>query len=84
MSIFINYDGILGECSDSGHERWMEASNISWGTDRKISSHTSTQGDRESSNAVIHDLLIVRNMDIATRLALLWVLILQRILKNRD
>jgi len=66
MSIFINYDDILGECSDSGHERWMEASSISWGTERKISSYTSTQGDRESSNAVIHDLLIVRNMDIAT------------------
>ncbi|VAW45399.1 Putative cytoplasmic protein USSDB7A [hydrothermal vent metagenome] len=66
MSIFVKYDGIKGEASDSGHKDWMDVESISWGVGRQITSSTSTQGDRESSNAVITDLVINRFMDSAT------------------
>lgn len=66
MSIFVNYEGITGESSDAGHKGWMDVHQISWGTEREITSSTSTQGDRESSNAVITDLIITRFMDSAT------------------
>ncbi|MBX2807690.1 MAG: type VI secretion system tube protein Hcp [Cellvibrionaceae bacterium] len=66
MSIFVNYEGIKGESSDSGHKEWMDVESISWGVSRNITSATSTQGDRESSNAVINDLQITRFMDSAT------------------
>ncbi|MBX2807124.1 MAG: type VI secretion system tube protein Hcp [Cellvibrionaceae bacterium] len=66
MSIFVNYEGIKGESSDSGHKDWMDVESITWGVGRNITSSTSTQGDRESSNAVISDLQITRLMDKAT------------------
>lgn len=66
MSIFVNYEGVKGEASDSGHKQWMDVETISWGVGRNITSSTSTQGDRESSNATIHDLQITRLMDSAT------------------
>ncbi len=66
MSIFVNYEGIKGEASDPGHKDWMDVETISWGVGRNITSATSTQGDRESSNAVIHDLQITRLMDKST------------------
>ncbi len=66
MSIFVNYEGITGESSDSGHKGWMDVESVTWGVGRQITSNTSTAGDRESSNAVISDLQIVRLMDSAT------------------
>jgi type VI secretion system secreted protein Hcp len=66
MSIFVNYEGITGESSDSGHPGWMDVESVSWGVGRQITSSSSTQGDRESSNAVINDLQVTRYMDSAT------------------
>lgn len=66
MSIFVNYEGIKGESSDSGHKSWMDVEAVAWGVGRHINSSTATQGDRESSNAVISDLQITRAMDSAT------------------
>ncbi len=66
MSIFLNYEGIKGEASDSGHKDWVDLEDLQWGISRSITSSTSTQGDRESSNAVISDLIVTRRMDSAT------------------
>ncbi|MBX2809253.1 MAG: type VI secretion system tube protein Hcp [Cellvibrionaceae bacterium] len=66
MSIFLNYDGITGECSDANHKGWIDVERIKWGTSRNITSSTSTQGDRESSNAIITDLSFIKLMDKAT------------------
>jgi len=66
MSIFVNYEGIKGESSDPNHKGWMDIKSIGFGVDRKITSSTSTSGDRESSNANITDLVIMRHMDKAT------------------
>ena len=66
MSIFMNYEGIKGESSDKNHKAWMDIDNIKWGVRRRITSHTSTQNDRESANAEITDLVVERRMDSAT------------------
>lgn len=66
MSAFLYYEGIQGEVSDVGFQNWIDISEWSWGVGRSISSHTSTQGDRESANATIRDLNITRFMDKAT------------------
>lgn len=63
MSVFLNYDGIKGESSDSNHSGWIDVSSWEWGVQRKITSEASTRGDRESSNAVIRDLTITKLMD---------------------
>ncbi|MEX0730254.1 MAG: type VI secretion system tube protein Hcp [Aquisalimonadaceae bacterium] len=62
----MNYEGIKGESSDKGHVGWMDIYNIKWGVKRRITSNTSTQSDRESSNAEITDLTLARHMDSAT------------------
>jgi type VI secretion system secreted protein Hcp len=66
MSIFVDIAGVVGESSDAGHKGWMDVESISWGVDRQINSSTSTEGDRESSNAVINDLTLHRGMDSCT------------------
>jgi len=66
MSIFMHIEGIKGECSDANHKGWVDIERIKWGTKRNINSHTSTQGDRESSNAIITDLSFIKLMDKAT------------------
>ncbi len=66
MSIFVNYEGIKGESSDSGHKDWIDAKSISWGVLRQITSNTSTKGDRESSNATISDITLFKYMDKAS------------------
>ncbi|MBI3897622.1 MAG: type VI secretion system tube protein Hcp [Gammaproteobacteria bacterium] len=66
MSIFMTLDGVQGESADKGHSKWIDVAYFQWGTKRLITSATSTRGDRESSNAVIRDLLIRRFMDRAT------------------
>ncbi|MBI3898974.1 MAG: type VI secretion system tube protein Hcp [Gammaproteobacteria bacterium] len=66
MSIFMNYEGIKGESSDISHKGWMDIEELNWGVGRSVTSGTSTQGDRESSNANIGDLEITRHMDSAT------------------
>lgn len=66
MSIFMNFEGIKGESSDKGHKDWMDIENIQWGVTRRITSNTSTQNDRESSNAEISSLVVSRHMDSAT------------------
>lgn len=66
MSIFMNYEGIKGESSDKNHKQWMDIDSIQWGVNRRITSATSTQNDRESSNAEVSDLVVTRRMDSAT------------------
>lgn len=66
MSIFMNYEGIEGESADQNHKGWMDVESVQWGVTRRITSATSTQNDRESSNAEISDLVVTRRMDSAT------------------
>lgn len=66
MSTFILMDGVQGESSDVGHKDWIDVESWRWGAGRQITSHTSTRGDRESSNATISDLHITKLMDSAS------------------
>ncbi len=66
MSIFMHVEGIQGETSDLNHKGWIDIENLEWGSKRQITSNTSTQGDRESSNATITDLTLIKLMDKTT------------------
>ncbi|MGH1439749.1 MAG: Hcp family type VI secretion system effector [Cellvibrionaceae bacterium] len=66
MSIFIQHPDIKGETSDKNHQGCIDALEVEFGVSRAITSATSTQGDRESSNAVISDLTFTKWMDKAT------------------
>lgn len=66
MSAFLFIEGVTGEASDPSYKGWIDIARWKWGVSRNITSNTSTQGDRESSNATIGDLTITRFMDKAT------------------
>jgi len=66
MSVFLNIESIKGESSDANHKDWIDVESWRWGTERKITSSTSTQGDRESSNAEVSSLHITKRIDSAT------------------
>ncbi len=66
MSIFMSYEGIKGESSDSNHKDWMDIDSWGWDVEREITAKSSTQGDRESSNAVMSALRITKKMDSAS------------------
>jgi len=66
MSSFLFIDGIQGEVSDANYKGWLDIAGWKWDINRNITSSTSTQGDRESANAIIGDLIINRFMDKAT------------------
>ena len=65
-NIFMFHPDAKGESSDNNHKDWMDIDYISWGSQRLITSSTSTQGDRESSNTIITDLTLHKHMDRAT------------------
>ncbi|MBX2807713.1 MAG: type VI secretion system tube protein Hcp [Cellvibrionaceae bacterium] len=52
--------------ADPNHKGWIDILQWKWGVSRHITSNSSTHGDRESTNATITDLTIVRSMDKAT------------------
>ena len=66
MSIHMFIPGVKGESTDPGHEDWIDVESLSWGVNRNLNSNSATKGDRESGNATISDLHVVRNMDSAT------------------
>lgn len=63
MSIFIYREGVRGETSDPNHKDWVDVLEVTFGVNRSITSSTSTRGDRESSNATITDLKLLKFMD---------------------
>jgi len=65
-NIFMFREGVKGESSDKFHKDWMDIESIEWRIRRKITSRTSTRGDRESSNPEYSELLLFKRMDIAT------------------
>lgn len=62
-NIFLQHPDIKGETSDKNHIGCIDVEDFEWGVGRKITSATSTQGDRESTNAVISDLIFTKWMD---------------------
>ncbi|PCH59814.1 MAG: hypothetical protein COC05_05965 [Gammaproteobacteria bacterium] len=66
MSIFVKYDGIIGQVSDAGHKGWMNMHQLRWSLGRLITSAPSTRGDRESSNTEATDVMMTRLVDDAT------------------
>lgn len=66
MSIYLKYGNISGNVSDKGFNGLIKLIRADFGVGRKITSETSTQKDRESSNAKIRDLHIVKSVDKST------------------
>lgn len=63
MSFMLQVPGIQGETSDKNHQGYIDLIEAKFSTSRKITSATSTRGDRESSNTSISNLYFMKFMD---------------------
>jgi type VI secretion system secreted protein Hcp len=66
MPIYMKYDGIDGDVTAEGHEKWIELGSFQWGVGRGISSPTGASADRESSAPSISEIVVTKNQDIAS------------------
>ena len=66
MPIYMKYDGIDGDVTAEGHEKWIELNSFQWGVGRGISSPTGASADRESSAPSISEITVSKMQDAAT------------------
>ncbi len=66
MPIYMKYDGIDGDVTAEGHEKWIELNSFQWGVGRGISSPTGGSADRESSAPSVSEIAVTKALDIAT------------------
>lgn len=68
MPIFMHYQSIHGDARDAnGHDGWIDIEETHFqGIHRSITSATSTRSDRESANADLGEMELIRSMDRAS------------------
>jgi len=63
MAIYMNWDGVPGDVTTQGFEKWIELSSFQWGIGRGIGSAISGQASRESSIPSISEVVVTKRMD---------------------
>ena len=66
MPIYMEFDGIPGDTTAEGHEKWIELSSFQWGVGRGISSPTGASADRESSAPSVSEITVTKATDVAS------------------
>jgi type VI secretion system secreted protein Hcp len=66
MPIYVKYDVINGDVTESQHKQWIEVNSFQWGVGRGISSPTGGSSDRESSAPSVSEIVVTKPTDIAT------------------
>ena len=62
----MNYEGINGEVTASGHEQWIDIDSYNWGATRGITAATGTNQNREATSVSINEFTITKLVDDAT------------------
>ena len=66
MPIFMKYDGIDGDVTTAGHEKWIEIHSLQWGTNRGITMSTASGADREGSTPSLSEIVVTKDTDGAS------------------
>src|SRR5689334_2130690 len=66
MPIYMHYDGINGDVTESGHKQWIEVNSFQWGVGRGISSPVGGSEDRESSAPSVSEVTVSKPTDVAS------------------
>lgn len=66
MAIYMNYDSIQGDVTETGHTQWIELHSFQWGLGRGISTSVGSAAERESSAPSVSEVVISKQNDIAT------------------
>lgn len=66
MPIYVNYEGIEGDVTESGHAKWIEVSSFQWGVGRGITSPVGGSADREASAPSVSEVVVTKPNDVAS------------------
>ena len=66
MPIFMNYDGITGDVTAAGHEKWIELTSFQWGVGRGITAASSSSADREGSAPSVSEIVVTKVQDVSS------------------
>src|SRR5215469_2243987 len=66
MPIFMKYDGIDGDVTTAGHEKWIEVQSFQWGTGRGINNASASGADREASTPSVREIHVTKDTDSAS------------------
>jgi type VI secretion system secreted protein Hcp len=59
----MNWDGVPGDVTTKGFEKWIEITSFQWGVGRGVGSAMSGQASRESSIPSISEVVVTKRMD---------------------
>jgi type VI secretion system secreted protein Hcp len=66
MPIFMHYEGIEGNVTAKGFEKWIEVNSFQFGSGRGISTPTGGAENREASAPSVSEVVVTRLMDKAS------------------
>lgn len=66
MPIYMQIEGIEGDVTAEGHEKWIEINSFSWGVGRGVTSPMGGSADREASAPSISEVTVTKVSDKAT------------------
>ncbi len=66
MAIYMNWDGVPGDVTTQGFEKWIELTSFQWGVGRGIGSAMSGQASRESSIPSVSEIVVTKRMDASS------------------
>ncbi len=66
MPIYMKYDGIDGNVTAKGYEKWIELQSAQLGSGRGISTPTGGAANREASAPSVSEVVVTKQMDVAS------------------
>jgi type VI secretion system secreted protein Hcp len=66
MPIYMKYDGVTGNVTESSHTGWIELSSFSWGLGRAIHTAVGSSDDREASAPSVSEVVVTKDCDVAS------------------
>lgn len=66
MPIYMQIDGIEGDVTAEGHEKWIEVNSFQWGVGRGVTSPVGGSADREASAPSVSEIVVTKLCDKAS------------------
>lgn len=66
MSIYMQFDGIQGDATDTGFEQWITLDTFQWGIGRGITTPVGSAANREASQPSVSEITVTKQLDIAS------------------
>lgn len=66
MPIYMHYDGIDGDVSATGHEKWIELQSCQLGVNRHITNPTGKGANREATAPSLSEIVVTKVTDAAS------------------